>query len=37
VEVTPQYDNGVTSIQAAKTIFEVLPFIHKDKKKPKMK
>jgi agmatinase len=33
VEVTPQYDNGVTSIQATKTIFEVLSFIHKDKKK----
>jgi agmatinase len=33
VEVTPQYDNGLTSLQAAKIIFEVLSYIHKDKAK----
>jgi len=32
VEVTPHYDTGVTSIQAAKIIFEILCHIHKDKK-----
>jgi agmatinase len=32
VEVTPHYDAGITAIQAAKTIFEILSNIHKDKK-----
>ena len=29
VEVTPPYDNGVTSIQAAKTVFEILSALEK--------
>jgi agmatinase len=33
VEVTPHYDSGVTSIQAAKIIGEALTYIHKDRKK----
>lgn len=32
VEVSPPYDNGVTSIQAAKTIFEILSAIEKTRK-----
>ena len=32
VEVAPHYDNGITAIQAAKTIFEVLCYIEKTKK-----
>ncbi|UCE28812.1 MAG: agmatinase [Candidatus Bathyarchaeota archaeon] len=32
VEVTPHYDNGVTAIQAAKTMFEVLCCIEKARK-----
>jgi len=32
VEVAPHYDNGVTAIQAAKTIFEVLCHIEKARK-----
>ena len=32
VEVTPPYDNGVTSVQAAKTIFEILSAIEKARK-----
>ncbi len=32
VEVSPPYDNGVTSIQAAKTIFEILSAIEKARK-----
>ena len=32
VEVTPHYDNGVTAIQAAKTMFEVLCCIEKTRK-----
>lgn len=32
VEVAPPYDNGVTSIQAAKTIFEILSAIEKTRK-----
>jgi len=32
VEVAPHYDNGVTAIQAAKTIFEVLCYIEKARK-----
>jgi agmatinase len=32
VEVSPPYDNGVTSIQAAKTIFEILSAIEKSRK-----
>jgi len=32
VEVAPHYDNGVTAIQAAKTMFEVLCCIEKTKK-----
>lgn len=31
VEVTPHYDNGVTAINAAKIIFEVLSFIYKSR------
>ena len=33
VEVTPPYDNGVTSIQAAKTIFEILLASEKKRQK----
>jgi len=33
VEVTPNYDNGITAIQAAKTIFETLCCIEKQKSK----
>jgi len=33
VEVAPHYDNGVTAIQAAKTMFEVLCHLEKAKKK----
>jgi agmatinase len=33
VEVTPHYDSGVTTIQAAKIIGEVLTYIHKDRKR----
>jgi len=32
VEVTPHYDNGITSIQAAKTIFEVLCHLERSRK-----
>jgi agmatinase len=32
VEVTPLYDRGVTAIQAAKTVFEVLCFLEKARK-----
>jgi len=32
VEVTPPYDNGVTAIQAAKTIFEILSYMEKNQK-----
>ena len=32
VEVSPPYDNGITSIQAAKTIFEILSAIEKSRK-----
>jgi agmatinase len=32
VEVTPPYDNGITSVQAAKTIFEILSAIEKQRK-----
>lgn len=32
VEVTPPYDNGVTSIQAAKTVFEILLALEKTRK-----
>jgi agmatinase len=32
VEVTPPYDNGVTSVQAAKTIFEILSALEKTRK-----
>ena len=32
VECSPVYDNGVTAIQAAKTIFETLCFLEKSKK-----
>jgi len=35
VEVAPHYDNGVTAIQAAKTIFEVLCHLEKARKKRK--
>jgi agmatinase len=33
VEVSPPYDNGITSVQAAKTIFEILSAIEKARKK----
>ena len=33
VEVAPHYDNGVTAIQAAKVLFEVLCHIEKARKK----
>ncbi len=33
VEVAPHYDMGVTAIQAARIIFEVLSYIHGDRKK----
>lgn len=33
VEVTPHYDNGVTAVQAAKTLFEALCYIEKGRKK----
>jgi len=33
VEATPHYDTGATAIQAAKIIFEILSYIHKDKKR----
>jgi len=33
VEVTPHYDTGVTAIQAAKILFEILSYIHKGKKR----
>ncbi len=32
VEVAPQYDQGVTAIQATKVIFEMLGFIEKSKR-----
>lgn len=32
VEVTPPYDNGVTSVQAAKTIFEIISAVEKARK-----
>jgi agmatinase len=32
VEVSPPYDNGITSIQAAKTIFEILSAIERSRK-----
>ncbi len=32
VEVSPPYDNGITSVQAAKTIFEILSAIEKSRK-----
>jgi agmatinase len=32
VEVSPPYDNGITSIQAAKTIFEILSAIEKTRR-----
>jgi agmatinase len=32
VEVTPQYDQGVTAIQATKTVFEVLCFLERARK-----
>jgi agmatinase len=32
VEVTPPYDNGITSVQAARTIFEILSAIEKARK-----
>jgi len=35
VEVAPPYDNGVTAIQAAKTIFEVLCHTEKARKTPR--
>jgi agmatinase len=35
VEVAPQYDSGATSIQAAKTIFEILCHIEKSRRKHK--
>ncbi len=34
VEVAPTYDNGVTSVQAAKTIFEIMSAIEKARKQP---
>jgi len=32
VEVAPHYDNGITAIQAAKTIFEIMCYIEKARK-----
>jgi agmatinase len=32
VEITPHYDNGISAIQAAKTIFEILCYLEKAKK-----
>jgi arginase family enzyme len=32
VEIAPDYDNGVSAIQAAKVIFEALCFLEKSRK-----
>ncbi|MDH5391468.1 MAG: arginase family protein [Candidatus Bathyarchaeota archaeon] len=32
VEVAPHYDQGITAIQAAKTIFEVLCYVERAQK-----